>query len=80
MANGNGNGRRKRRRWVAVAAVAVVVLAALGLVAARSGGKEIDPSRLASVEKGDLARSSASASWSAATVYWKPFRYSFRLA
>ncbi|HVO10706.1 MAG TPA: efflux RND transporter periplasmic adaptor subunit [Vicinamibacteria bacterium] len=57
MANGNGNGRRKRRRWVAVAAAAVVVLAGLGLVAARSGGKEIDPSRLASVEKGDLARS-----------------------
>ncbi|HXY38131.1 MAG TPA: efflux RND transporter periplasmic adaptor subunit [Vicinamibacteria bacterium] len=57
MANGNGNGRRRRRRWLALAAAAVVVLAALGLVAARSGGKEIDPSRLAGVEKGDLARS-----------------------
>ena len=57
MANGNGNGRRKRKRWLALGAVVVVVLAGLGLVAARSGGKEIDPSRLASVEKGDLARS-----------------------
>ena len=31
--------------------------AALGLIAATRGGKEIDPSRLAAVEKGDLARS-----------------------
>jgi HlyD family secretion protein len=57
MANGNGNGRKKKRRWIAVATVAVAILAVLGLVAARSGGKPIDPSKLAAVEKGNLARS-----------------------
>jgi len=55
--NGNGNGRKKRRRWVVLATVAVAVLAVLGLVAARSGGKAIDPSKLAAVERGNLARS-----------------------
>jgi HlyD family secretion protein len=57
MPNGNGNGRKKRRRRIALAVVGLVLVAALGLVAAKRGGKEIDPSRLASVEKGDLARS-----------------------
>jgi HlyD family secretion protein len=57
MANGNGNGRRKKRRWIALATVAVAILAVIGLVAARSGGKPIDPSKLAAVEKGNLARS-----------------------
>ncbi len=57
MPNGNGNGRKKRRRRIALAVVGLVLAAALGLVAAKRGGKEIDPSRLASVEKGDLARS-----------------------
>jgi HlyD family secretion protein len=40
---------------LAVAGIAVV--AVFGLVAARRGGREIDPSRLAAVERGDLARS-----------------------
>jgi HlyD family secretion protein len=57
MANGNGNGRKKKRRWIALATVAVAILAVIGLVAARSGGKPIDPSKLAAVEKGNLARS-----------------------
>jgi HlyD family secretion protein len=57
MPNGNGNGRRKRRWRLAAALAAVVVLAVLGLIAAKRGGKELDPSRLAAVEKGDLARS-----------------------
>ena len=57
MANGNGNGRKKKRRTIVLATVAVAVLAVLGLVAARSGGKPIDPSKLAAVERGDLARS-----------------------
>jgi HlyD family secretion protein len=57
MANGNGNGRRKRRRLLGAGATVVILLAALGLVAARRGGKEIDPSKLAAVERGDLARS-----------------------
>jgi HlyD family secretion protein len=57
MANGNGNGRKKKRRWIAFATLGVAVLAVLGLVAARSGGKAIDPSKLAAVEKGNLAKS-----------------------
>jgi HlyD family secretion protein len=55
--NGNGNGRRKKRRRLAWVGGGVVVLAVFGLMAARGGGKPIDPSRLAAVEKGDLARS-----------------------
>lgn len=55
--NGNGNGRRKSRRRLMLAGIAVAVLAPIGLVAARSGGTEIDPSRLAAIEKGDVARS-----------------------
>jgi HlyD family secretion protein len=57
MPNGNGKGRRKTGRLIAILATVVIVLAGVGLMAARSGGKEIDPSRLATVEKGDLARS-----------------------
>ena len=53
----NGNGRPKSRRRLVFAGAGVVVLALLGLVAARRGSTPIDPSRLATVEKGDLARS-----------------------
>ena len=44
MANGNGNGRRKSRKRLVLGLVGVVLLAVFGLVAARRGGKEIDPS------------------------------------
>jgi HlyD family secretion protein len=57
MPNGNGSGRRRRGRLVAIGVTALLLVAAVGLMAARRGGKEIDPSRLATVEKGDLARS-----------------------
>jgi HlyD family secretion protein len=57
MANGNGNGRGKGRKRLVLMGLGVVVLAVFGLVAARGNGKEIDPSRIAKVEKGDLARS-----------------------
>jgi HlyD family secretion protein len=40
-----------------VAGLAVALLAAVGLLATRRRGPEIDPSRLAAVEKGDVARS-----------------------
>lgn len=53
----NGSGRPKSRRRLVFAGAGVVVLALLGLVAARRGSTPIDPSRLATVEKGDLARS-----------------------
>src|SRR5579864_820016 len=58
--NGNGtNGKKKRRRliiWVSVIAV-IVLLIAGGVFAATRGGTKIDPSKLAKVEKGDLAKS-----------------------
>ncbi len=55
MANGKHN---KKKRWiifsiVAVALIALVVVA----VAATRGGTKIDPTKLAKVEKGDLAKS-----------------------
>ena len=53
----NGNGRKKRRRGLLIGGAGAVVLAAIGLIAARSSSKEIDPSRLATVERGDVARS-----------------------
>ena len=55
MANGKNH---KKKRWliftiVAVAVVALVIVA----VAATRGGTKIDPTKLAKVEKGDLAKS-----------------------
>jgi len=57
--NGNGNGKKKRRKRIIygiVAAVLVLVVVG-GLIAATSGGTKIDPTKLAKVEKGDLAKS-----------------------
>jgi len=57
VANGNGKNKKKKRliiiSVVAVAVVALVVVA----VAATRGGTKIDPTKLAKVEKGDLAKS-----------------------
>ena len=57
--NGNGNAKKKRRRriiWGSIAAV-VLILVVAGALIASSGGTKIDPSKLAKVEKGDLAKS-----------------------
>jgi HlyD family secretion protein len=57
--NGNGNSKKKRKRlfiWGGVG-VAIVLLIAIGVFAATRGGTKIDPSKLAKVEKGDLAKS-----------------------
>jgi HlyD family secretion protein len=57
--NGNGNHKKKRRRvwiWSGVA-VALVLLIAGGVIAATRGGTKIDPTKLAKVERGDLAKS-----------------------
>ena len=52
------NGKNKRKRLVyIVGGIAVVLVIVVGLVAATRGGAKIDPSRLAKVEKGDLAKS-----------------------
>ena len=57
--NGNGNGKKKRKRRIIYASIAVVVVLLIvgGLIAATTGGTKIDPSKLAKVEKGDLAKS-----------------------
>ena len=57
--NGNGNGKKKRKRRIIYVSIAVVLVLLIvgGLIAATSGGTKIDPSKLAKVEKGDLAKS-----------------------
>jgi HlyD family secretion protein len=57
--NGNISGKKKQRRRLIIIAVAVVVVlvGAIGLFAYTRGGTKIDPSKLAKVEKGDLAKS-----------------------
>src|SRR5215471_409099 len=60
VVNGNVNGRKKRRkRIIIISSIILVVLILLGVaVAAFShGNTKIDPSKLAKVEKGDLAKS-----------------------
>jgi len=57
--NGNGNHKKKRRRLIIWGSIglAIVLLIAIGVFAATRGGTKIDPSKLAKVEKGDLAKS-----------------------
>src|SRR5215813_2841225 len=58
--NGNGNAKKsKRRKRIIYGSIAAVVLLVIvgGVFAATSGGTKIDPSKLAKVEKGDLAKS-----------------------
>ena len=57
--NGNGNGKKKRRKLFIYSGIVVgiVLLGAVVLFAFASGGTKIDPSKLAKVEKGDLAKS-----------------------
>ena len=57
--NGNSNGKKKRRRRIIYGIVITVVLLVVvgGVIAATSGGTKIDPTKLAKVEKGDLAKS-----------------------
>jgi len=57
LATNGKNGKKRRRRMIWGAIVLVVLLGAgFGVKAALSPNHEIDPSKLASVEKGDLAR------------------------
>ena len=58
--NGNGtNGKKKRRKLIIWGGVGlgIVLLVAIGVFAATRGGTKIDPSKLAKVENGDLAKS-----------------------
>lgn len=57
MANGK-NGKNKKKRWIIITVVSVAVVAlVIVAVAATRGGTKIDPTKLAKVEKGDLAKS-----------------------
>jgi HlyD family secretion protein len=52
------NGKSKKRRWLyIVGAVFVIIVCALVLMAFSRGSTKIDPSKLAKVERGDLAKS-----------------------
>ena len=55
---GNGKNGKKRRRWIWISVIALVLIAVIaGGAVALKPSKEIDPSKLATVEKGDIARS-----------------------
>src|SRR5271165_5512066 len=57
--NGNGNNKKKRRKliiWGSIVTVVVLVFAGVVFAFTR-GGTKIDPTKLAKVEKGDLAKS-----------------------
>jgi HlyD family secretion protein len=57
--NGNGNGKKKRKKRIIIVSIVVVVVLLFGgvLFAFSHGGTKIDPTKLAKVEKGDLAKS-----------------------
>jgi HlyD family secretion protein len=57
VANGNGKSKKKKRLIIAGILLVVLVLGATGVVLAKGGGDKIDPSKLAKVEKGNLAKS-----------------------
>jgi len=59
--NGNGNGKKKRRKKIIVIGIvmAAVLIFAGVLYAFTHGGTKIDPSKLAKVERNDLAKSVA---------------------
>jgi HlyD family secretion protein len=56
--NGNGN-KKKRKKWliITIIVVVVVLLGAVVVYALSTGGNKIDPTKLAKVEKHDLAKS-----------------------
>ncbi len=58
LTNGNGKAAKKRRRRFIIGAIALLVLVGggYGVFAALRPNHEIDPSKLATVERGDLAK------------------------
>jgi HlyD family secretion protein len=57
--NGNSTGKKKRKKRIIIVSVVVglVLVCAVALYAFSRGGTKIDPTKLAKVEKGDLAKS-----------------------
>ena len=58
LTNGNGKAAKKRRRRIIIGAIALLILVGggYGVFAALRPNHEIDPSKLATVERGDLAK------------------------
>ena len=58
MANGNSNHKKKKRRiwWIATGVVVLLVIGGV-VTKATSGSTKIDPTKIAAVEQGDLAKS-----------------------
>ena len=56
MANGNGKKKKRKGLYITLSIVAVALIVVI-FVAAKSGGAKLDPSKLAKVERGDLAKS-----------------------
>ncbi len=58
MANNGKNGRRRRKRWFIFGGSGLALaIAIVGLTAALRPSTQIDPSKLSTVERGDIARS-----------------------
>jgi HlyD family secretion protein len=57
VANGNGKNKKKKRLFIIIGSILLVLILVGVFVAATHGGTKIDPSKLAKVEKGDLAKS-----------------------
>lgn len=54
----NGNGKKKKRRWIWItASLAGILVIVFAVTAMTRGGIKIDSSKLAKVERGDLAKS-----------------------
>lgn len=52
------NGKNKKKKWIISGVIVlVVVLVAVGAVMATSGGNKVDPTKIATVDRGDLAKS-----------------------
>ena len=57
MANGNSNKKKKRRIWWIGSIVVVLIVVGVVVTKATSSTTKIDPTKIASVEQGDLAKS-----------------------
>lgn len=58
MGNNGKNGHKRRKRWIVFGSIgAALLVVIIGLTAALRPSREIDPSKLAGAEKGDIARS-----------------------
>lgn len=57
MTTNGRNGRKRRRRWILLGTLAAIFVLVIGLAAALRPSRQIDPAKLATVKRGDIARS-----------------------